>query len=362
MLTGNIGEWSEIYTFLKLLSEGEIYAADDTLEKIKDIYYPIISIIREESGRELSFNRNGVVKVVEASTNKVISEIPVTTLSSRATALLDKIRQDGNEGGSFEYPELETFLKSIQIEKLKANATKKEDITLVVHDYRTGLKPTLGFSIKSQLGGASTLLNPGTATNFTYKVSKQLMMLKEPPSEYETSEEMKLKQRVKCKVEDGNTFEYLETGHPVFTANLRMIDSLLPEILSYVVLYYYTGRATTVKALTQILEEENPLKFEVAGHKFYEHKIKSFLMDVALGMTPVKVWKGNYIASGGYIIVRDDGELVCYHIYNIDQFKEYLFNSTKLDTPSTTRYGYGNFYTDDGCEYIKLNLQIRFNR
>ena len=33
-LTGNKGEWSEIYTLLKLLGEGKVYAGDQNLNKI----------------------------------------------------------------------------------------------------------------------------------------------------------------------------------------------------------------------------------------------------------------------------------------------------------------------------------------
>lgn len=58
--------------------------------------------------------------------------------------------------------------------------------------------------------------------------------------------------------------------------------------------------------------------------------------------------------------MRDDGMLLCYHLYNDDDFRDYLFNSTKLDTPSTSRHDFGYLYEQDGEIYIKLNLQIRF--
>jgi HpaII restriction endonuclease. len=32
-LRGNKGEWSEIYTFLKLLADGKLYAADENLTR-----------------------------------------------------------------------------------------------------------------------------------------------------------------------------------------------------------------------------------------------------------------------------------------------------------------------------------------
>ena len=41
MLKGNKGEWSEIYTFFKLLAEGKLYGADSELNKKDDIFYDI---------------------------------------------------------------------------------------------------------------------------------------------------------------------------------------------------------------------------------------------------------------------------------------------------------------------------------
>lgn len=53
-LTGNKGEWSEIYTLLKLLGEGKVYAGDQNLNKIQNLFYPIIMILRQE--KEGSYN------------------------------------------------------------------------------------------------------------------------------------------------------------------------------------------------------------------------------------------------------------------------------------------------------------------
>jgi hypothetical protein len=51
MLSGNKGEWSEIYVFLKLLAEGKLNAADADLNAISSIYYPIIKILRQENSK-----------------------------------------------------------------------------------------------------------------------------------------------------------------------------------------------------------------------------------------------------------------------------------------------------------------------
>ena len=65
--------------------------------------------------------------------------------------------------------------------------------------------------------------------------------------------------------------------------------------------------------------------------------------------------KGTY-----YIIVREDGEILCYHLFNRNEFETYLINNTKFETASTSRHEFGSIYKDNGKYYIKLNLQVRF--
>ena len=42
MLKGNKGEWSEIYTLLKIVSEKNLFAGDSDLNKIENLFFPII--------------------------------------------------------------------------------------------------------------------------------------------------------------------------------------------------------------------------------------------------------------------------------------------------------------------------------
>ena len=71
---------------------------------------------------------------------------------------------------TFEIPEIEEFMNSFNCISLKADYTSKSDITIMVYDSRIQQSPTLDFSIKSQLGRPSTLLNPSNHTNFYYTV------------------------------------------------------------------------------------------------------------------------------------------------------------------------------------------------
>ena len=77
-------------------------------------------------------------------------------------------------------------------------------------------------------------------------------------------------------------------------------------------------------------------------------------------MIPSEVWDGTYDATGGYIVVRADGEILCYHIYNRNEFEEYLIQNTRFDAPSTSRWEYGEIYKEKNKLYLKLCLQIRF--
>ena len=124
--------------------------------------------------------------------------------------------------------------------------------------------------------------------------------------------------------------------------------------------YYSTGANTVEKALESIVSA-NPMGYNLSkGHPFYQYKFKKFLTESALGMLPSKAWDGTADATGGYIIVREDGEVLCYHLFNRNEFENYLVKNTKFETASTSRHQFGSIYKENGKYYLKLNLQIRF--
>ena len=88
--------------------------------------------------------------------------------------------------------------------------------------------------------------------------------------------------------------------------------------------------------------------------------MKKFLCECALGLLPSKVWTGIADATGGYIIVREDGEVLCYHLFNRNEFENYLIENTRFETASTTRHNFGYIFKQNNKFYISLNLQIRF--
>lgn len=388
MLSGNKGEWAEVYTLIKLLADGKLYAADEELEKLEDIFYPIIRIIRDEiidkntlSHKEYEFGNS--IKIYEEYSNKPIVEIPKELLSKKKLRFFDLIK--GGKGKSFKLPESEELLESLKINKLKAKSLDKADIKIIVHDLNTGKKPELGFSIKSLIGKDSTLFNPGPGTNFIYKITPpdgsqlDITEINKSSLQEASHKNSKITLRIKKLLEKGCEINFHRIQSENLNLNLSLIDSRLPEILSFLLFYKYLFQENSLSNLCDLLNKENPINYNLSKeHPFYKYKIKNFLTDSALGMTPETKWEGIYDATGGIILVKDSGDVLCYHIYNRNQFQKYLFTHTRLEqaatgedkdnpgnispNPKSKKFYFGWIYEEKNEYFIKLNLQVRFKK
>lgn len=359
MISGNKGEWSEIYVLFKLLADGKIYAADSELNKLHDIYFPIIKIIREEISGELKEYTTG--KLIDIYINdKKIKYLDRNEFEKESEHLFDEICNA--KGSAFQIEKTENFMKAISCYKLSAPARDKSDITMKIVDINTGYSPIVGFSIKSELGSSPTLLNAGKTTNFIYKIiHNNPLLVKETNEIYKVSKGKKhtdLRGRIKKIIEDNGQLEYIGMQNQTFSDNLVLIDSSMDNIIAETILYFYREGISNCIDMVKKLELENPMKY--GNVNAYRYKFKKFLTAVALGMKPATIWDGIDEANGGYIIVTKQGDVLAYHIYNRNYFEEYLLNNTRYETASTSRHDFGEVYSEDGEDFIKLNLQIRF--
>jgi type II restriction enzyme len=360
MLTGNKGEWSEPYVLLKLLADGNLSLGDENFNKIKGILYPIIKVIRHEKAGALEFEITGNLIVI--SRGSLIIKKPITDFVKNAKSCFDKISTAKKGEGAFSIMEIESFLNDLSINSLKAKSKLKNDITIQIEDPNTFITPTLGFSIKSQLGRPSTLVNASGATRFTYKLNG-------PKLSQGIFDKINGIKKYADKLRELNkhgvslSFEKVENS--IFNSNLQTIDSHFATVLSELVLNYYSNDTPSKNSVANFIKEvasNNILGYNLSINPLmYELMMKKFLTDYALGMRAAEVWQRNYQATGGYLIVRDDGELICYHFYFAKNFEDYLFNNTKLDTPDK-RTNFGFIYEESGQQKIMLNLQIRFKK
>jgi hypothetical protein len=357
MITGNKGEWSEIYTLFKLLGDKKLFPGNKEIEKLEGIVYPILRVLRSENNGNFAYSIED--EIILISGGEEVLKIAISAFKEKAKFLLEKIK--ANKERTFSVPEIEEFMQTINCLSLKASSTAKTDITIVIHDQRTNQQPALGFSIKSQLGSPSTLLNAGKTTNFIFRIDNLKLADSEIKKINSIDSRSKIMDRINSVLQSNGQFNYVKTERQIFSNNLILIDSKLPEILSQIVYDFYSSRKSTITDLVDNTNTKNPLNFDISyEHKFYEYKVKRFLTDIALGMMPSKVWTGQYDATGGYLIVKENGDILCYHIYNKNEFENYLFTNTKLETASSTRHQFGKIYEENDQLYFKLNLQIRF--
>lgn len=355
-LKGNKGEWSEIYTLLKILADKELCSGDSNLNKIEKLMFPIIKVLREESEGTYEYSYKDNLIIIKS--NAEVFNVPVLEFRKQAVVLFNELLK--SQKGAFSIPEIENFITSFGCNSLKAKSSIKSDIKIVIHDERTGMNPLLGFSIKSQLGMPSTLFNASQSSNFIYSINKKISAEKIKEIN-QINSKSKIRDRFEsiASLKADLIFEKVEDS--TFSNNLILIDSNLPEILAQLLIIFVKSKDTKISSLVSIIEKENPMKYDISkNHKFYNYKIKRLLTDMALGMVSGRVWAGQIDATGGYLVVKNNGDIVCYHIYNKNEFENYLFYNTKFETPSSSRNNFGKIYVEKDKLFFKLNLQIRF--
>ena len=355
MIAGNKGEWSELYVLLRLLADGRLYSADAQLRKIQNVYAPILSVFRQEleSGRMeyRVIERNRQVELYWNGDK--IKAISSDILAQYAETLFAGILA-GNRA-SFEIQGADAIMSDIKATKIKAPSSDKTDIQMRIYDRKTGYNSVVGYSIKSELGNPPTLLNASGATNFRYEATG--ITEQDARDINAISTKAKIRDRV-LMIERKGGLRFIGAGNRVFGGNLLLIDSMMEEIISYMLYEYYRNGRVFVSDIATAIENRDPLGYHRAG--VYRYKIKKFLCAIALGMVPSKPWDGQDEATGGYIIVKEDGDVLAYHLYNRNAFEGYLLNNTKLETGSTGKHGFGTVYESNGHHFINLNLQVRF--
>ena len=272
MITGNKGEWSELYALFKLLGDKELYSGNEDLLKIEDLVYPIIKILKSENSNNFEYALNEYANVIISIDGNENVIIPVATFKEKAEELLSKIKT--SSGSAFSIPEIEEFMDTFNSHSLKAKSSVKTDISIMFHDMKTNQKPILGFSVKSQLGSPSTLLNAGKTTNFVYGIEN--VNLSDSDIE-QINSCTNIREKIGLINEKGGSLVYSSLDNNTFKNNLILIDSNLDKIMGDVILNRYSSSENRLKSIVTELNENNPLKYDISGdHEFYSYKIKRF--------------------------------------------------------------------------------------
>jgi len=313
--SGNKGEWSELYTFFKLLADGKLYSGDGQLNRYDEKWFPILEIFRDDSPKRNSYKINAGKNNILIAGEHIELEIPQEIFNQEAIKLLNFIK--GLRSTTGINLETERFMKEIDCGRISAKSSDKADIRIVIHNLKNGTKPELGYSIKSKLGSDSTLINAvGDNTNFIFKISG-----------ISKTEALSINSQGKFR----NKFELLDNleAKVIFHSvagqglhnNLTMLDLGMERIVAECLLLYYRGSVKTIESAVNIINEKDPIGIMAnTSQPMYEYKMKQFLLAFALGMTASKAWQGKFNANGGFIVVKDDGDIVCYHFFDRNDF------------------------------------------
>ncbi len=376
----NIGEWSEMYIFFKLMSDRKVYVADKDMNRLKDVFLNIVSIIREETkGKEYRYYTGDTVKIT--LNGEEVASVDSSCFTGNAKKVWDMIIS--KKDTTFSNQEVISFLSSIFIQNISSPAQKKSeffggtaDIVLDTMDYRSGVNQIMGFSCKSDIDAAATLFNAsGDNTNFEYCLvgdfNDDMMntfngMFHEVTKKGEIKREVATGDRIRYLKANDINLEFVNPVKDTARQNLVRCGGMeMPKILGGMLKYYYfeCGAAS--------VGVEDAIKYladtDFVGYGFddlydtYRVKIANLLYAMFTGLRFSKPWSGRSDVSGGYIVVKRDGDVVAFHSCIADEFKDFLIDKLRFEGPSCSRHKYMEIYKkNDGKYYLKLALQFRF--
>ena len=358
MKTANKGEWSELWAFVQSMATGKIDLCDEHLTPLNGQQLPLQKVFREDVIFDLSDPLNILLTLPSATKIQVSRSL----INKELQIFFDEFANaQTNAKGTFTCMSGERLLHAFHQSKLKAPSGVKKDIEFEILDPKVLIPRKVGFSIKSQIGGRSSLFNASKDnTNFCFELIGGTFNKSDINSIVKGH---KIKERVAAIINAGCQFKFSHCKGEVFNQNLIKIDSQMPELMGWATLISFAmplgkRKITDVLADQRFLDRSSKIAIPL-DQPSVEYKFKHFLSATALGMVPATPWSGIINADGGYLVVKKTGDLVCFHVYNLGDFQEYLLRHTAFDTPKSGRHVFGEIYEQNSRFFFDVNLQIR---
>lgn len=277
-------------------------------------------------------------------------------------ATAEKFGYAVREGKTFIDDEMVTnLIKGFRETKFRVKSSNLKDILINLQVPHTSVSTNLRYRIKSSLRSLSILFGSKQSTSFIYEINSPAGY--NPETVNELNGRFKFKSRFKMLEKNGCELVFHDLESEIFRKNLQMVDSYLPKLLGAALYYYYSGKSKSeIISVLEVLKKFNPLDFDFLDtHPIYEYKLRKCLTAMVLGMTSDTLWDGNYSAYGYCLTITKDGEKIIDHLYNEDEFQDFLLHHSKLDVPDSGRHEFGKVFKKDDRFFIRLNLQIRYN-
>lgn len=350
--TKNKGEWTEIYSFLKIINDKKIILSDKDLHPTNN-YFSVSKVSTLNLDKDIILTDTDLV-IVEDKITQEKEQIDLRELINEEVLanLSDQIKQNK---GTFEIDDMIAIQSKLGISIIKGSkSNQKTDIVLDIKR-NNFYKIDEGFGIKSYFGNKPTLLNASGNTNFIFQIKNLSSESLDDVNNLDS-----LKCRINKIIDLGGVFYFHRVEKETMAYNLKIIDSMMPYILAQMLLEFFIKRNNILSENLTSIYYQNLLEDLTDDLPALTIKVKRFLVGVLLGFFAGKKWDGKY-SSNGMIVVKEDGEQLAFHIIELSSLEDYLFDNIIFDTPSTTRHRYGKLILEnDGNLYFKLNLQLRF--
>ena len=378
-LSYNNGEWAEVYIFFKVISDRKLYTADADFNPIKDIYLDVISVLREEVQGETYRYQTGD-KVIILLNRKPIGEVPVSEFI-KYKDLLWKLLEE-NTKTTFSSEKIEKFLNSIHIynPKSPSHIISKfnggtVDIVIETKD-RSGVNRILGFSCKSDLRASSTLLNAShDNTNFIFEVTGSMddekmdkfnNIFKKTSRKGKVCYDIATSDRMHYLRKIGCDLKFVDTAKTLAKENLiKCGGKEMPAIVAGMLKKFYfenLSGATDMEDCIAYLSDNDIAEYGFEDlQQTYRGKIAHLLLCTFTGMRLGSKWNGRQEVNGGYIVVKNNGDVVAFHSTIADEFKDFLVAKMLMESPSHSRHKDMYIFKENGKYYLKLALQLRFS-
>ena len=337
-------------------------------EKDETLSWPVALIQREEhDGTRRYYIEEQEVRIVSGATAKDGSFVPGEKeeqcfpredFGDAAELILHLLKNVSGE--EVEVSEgLEAFLDTVNIYDLESKTEDRTDFSVAFWHPEA---PLTGFNVRCRLAPMNPLLDGGRTANLKLEQSGVKFAIPTvnkvnalPQSLTEVAERMMMIERL------GGVLKYADVADRVFRCNLLMIDLHFPRMLAEMVRLMHLDGITRISELTERIKEMNPLKIKdelINKHCFYEFKMKQFLLSLALGMRPAKIYNGTDSAVEGMFLTDGNGQVLCYHKSRPQVFADFLYQNTRLEKGAVEKDKYGFLERENGIWYFKLNVKI----
>ena len=348
-------EWGEIYAFFRLLADGHVTAGTPDCKKDESKCIPVAMVQREEhDGTRQYFIEDEEIHILGEKMDK---RIPREDFGIVADLIYQAIK-NSRENDVTSPDGVEEFLDEVAIYDLEAKTDDRTDFSVAFYD---AAAPLVGFCVRSRLGLMIPLIDGGRSANFKFEqtgakfAGPTVNKINAEGEEDDVTSRMLMIERL------GGVLKYNDVADKVFRSNLAMIDLHMARVLAEMTRIMWLDGITKISDLIQEIKRINPLKIKdelINKHGFYEYKMKEFLLALATGMRPAKLYNGTDSAIAGFLFVTAEGEVLCYQRAWRQTFVDFLFKNSRLEKGATEKDKYGYLERENNVYYFKLNLKI----